>query len=307
MKRNHLTALLAAGLLMAPAALMAGDDKPKQPRPGASQRDRVDQIAKRLKLSAEQRKQWNEVVRVQGVKMRALHQKRDLAREQRAKQLAELRKETNAKLSQILNKEQQAEYRQILARRQPQPQPGNAGGARHSAIGYLRQLDLTPDQQTKVREIFAPHREAFQGVRELPQQQRAAKQRELMAKLEKPIVALLTEAQRKKLAALRKQPPANAPRPNPDAGGRQNPLAKLELSPEQATAIREVQQEQQTAYAKLRELPVDERRAKYREVYEANQKKIREILTDAQFKKLQELRRQGQRPRQSDRKPKQDA
>jgi periplasmic protein CpxP/Spy len=77
---------------------------------------------------------------------------------------------------------------------------------------------------------------------------------------------------------------------------------KLKLSDEQKTQVHSILQDQRdkmTALFQDQSTPQQERRAKMREVHEASNNKIREILNDDQKKKFDEYEKEQQQERQS--------
>jgi Spy/CpxP family protein refolding chaperone len=63
-------------------------------------------------------------------------------------------------------------------------------------------LSLTADQQTQIKQIFEDGRAAFQGLKDLPKDQRREQARELMKTQHEKIMAVLTPDQQAKFKAM---------------------------------------------------------------------------------------------------------
>jgi len=168
-----------------------------------------------------------------------------------------------------LTEEQMAVVRRRLA-------GGGRGAASWMSFRTLSQLDLDAAQQTKVREIMRAAREASQGK---GREEAEKAMKEAWAKIEKDV---LTVAQAKKLAELKKAGPRRAP-----AGGARGAemFAGLDLTKEQTAKMQEAQAEMRK---KMQEADREDRRALYQEY----RKKIDEILTPEQREKLQQRRKE---------------
>lgn len=116
----------------------------------------------------------------------------------------------------------------------PKPgQPGQKGGfqgRRGMGPNFFEKLKLTPTQKTKIEAIMNDTRKKFEALRnqKLTEDQRRTKFRTLRDDQMKKIDAVLTAAQRKQLADMRKKMeadwkkkggPAGAPKPGGKGGG----------------------------------------------------------------------------------------
>ncbi len=222
--------LLTAGLALALPA--AAQDQPKEQPKGRPQRppqgksdpakgapgkgvpggvrDRAAAIAEQLKLTPEQTTKVKAVFDGQSEAMRELFQNRDLSQEQRQEKMAAIRKGIEEKLAGILSADQLKQYKEQPTR----PGGGGFGGGFGGGRGELAQLNLSEDQQAKVRAL---QQEIFGKLREVPDADRAAKYREANEELQKKLEGILTDEQKKKLKEIRANPqPTRRPGTNPD-------------------------------------------------------------------------------------------
>lgn len=334
MKKNTLLMAFLAGALVAPEILaQQNPNRPqRQPRPGQA-RDQVGRLAEQLKLTEKQREQWIKVQQEQAEKQRKIFQASDVPIEKRREQFAALRKETQEKQEKILTKEQLAKFRELRGgggqarpgqgpgRRPGQgPGEGRPGGGRPGG-GFGRnpyaQLNLTEEQQQKIQAIqqaqSAEMRKMFEQLRDGggDREGMRAKFTEMREKFSNQMQAVLTDAQKKKLAEMQEQRGQGGNRPGgarPGGGFGRNPFSQLNLTEEQQKKMQAIQEAQTADMRKmLEELrngggDREGLRAKFTEMREKFDKQREAILTDAQKKKYQELlqnrpqRRPGQRP-----------
>ncbi len=187
---------------------------------------------------------------------------------------------------------------------QGKDRPGQGKGQRPGG-GFNRfnpysQLDLTEAQQKKMtalqQEQSATMRKMFEELRGGGGDREAmrAKFTEMREKFQKRSEAILTDAQKKKLAEIRAKGPQRPDRPGGGAG-RRDPLAALNLTEAQKKKVAEIQTAQRT---EMRKLFSGGNREAMREKMSAlrakTNKQIEAILTDEQKKKFKEL--QSQRP-----------
>lgn len=191
------------------------------------------------------------------------------------KKRIELTENVLKQLKDHLTEEQMATAQRVLGR-------GQRRGPTLS-LAMLRRLDLTAEQQAKVKEIMAAARQA---AKDKEPRGRAEALRDAMQKIEKDV---LTAEQRQKLEKLTKEAPRR---------GAVGMFAGLDLTEQQQKKIREIQ-------ASLRQkLTAAEGREAKREVYQAMQKEIEAVLTPEQREKLQQRRkemREGSRRERPDR------
>ena len=120
LKRPFLNLLLLGSALAVIPSVRADDDKkdekppPKRvegfrPQPG----ERIQQLAKELDLTDEQKEKLRPIFREQAQKLRELRQNTDLARQERLAKLKEYREELIGKLKSILTPEQLEKFKQL--------------------------------------------------------------------------------------------------------------------------------------------------------------------------------------------------
>jgi Spy/CpxP family protein refolding chaperone len=188
--------------------------------------------------------------------------------------------------------------------------PGSGGGL--GRRNPYEGLGLTEKQQGKITAIQeeqrAETRKLFEELRGAGADRQALndKMTALRQKYQKKTEAVLTDEQKKKLAEMQAQRPqggqgGRGQGQRPGGGfGRRNPYADLDLSEEQQKKIDTInqarQEEMRNMIEELRNGGGDREAmmAKFRELGEKYQKQTEAILTDAQKKKMTEMR--AQRP-----------
>src|SRR5262249_23186442 len=117
---SRTTALLAVGALVALAPFARAqqdskaDTKPEQP--AATQRPRrpapsnVDAIAEKLKLTDDQKKQLQPILRDEAAKLRDLRQDTSLSNEERREKAKSIRDQSLAKIKPVLSEDQFDQY-----------------------------------------------------------------------------------------------------------------------------------------------------------------------------------------------------
>lgn len=131
---------LVAGSMLAGLTLQAQDapkDKPAGERggpggPGMRGRPNIDQIAKDLNLTDDQKTKLKAAMEEQMQKMRALRQDTSLSQEDRRAKMQEIRKANQAKIKEILTAEQLKKW-QEMHQRGPQNRPKKAGAENNKA------------------------------------------------------------------------------------------------------------------------------------------------------------------------------
>ena len=176
--------------------------------------------------------------------------------------------------------------------------PQRGGG--FSRFNPYAQLNLTEDQQKKMQAVqqeqSAAMRKAFEDLRGGGGDREAmrAKFEEMRKKFGKQSEAILTDAQKKKLAEIRAKGPQQPERPGGGAG-RRDPYAALNLTDDQKKKVTAIQAAES---AERRALFSGGNREGMREkmtaMREKTNKNIEPILTDEQKKKFKE--QQSQRP-----------
>src|ERR1041385_7531404 len=131
--RLSLMALLAAAVALAYSPTVRaqdakeGKDAPKREGGkgggrGANMQERLDKMAEELKLTDDQKKKVEEVMKAQGEKMRGL---RDATPEERQEKMKAAREEMSKKMKEILTADQFAKWEKMP---RPGRGPGGSGG-----------------------------------------------------------------------------------------------------------------------------------------------------------------------------------
>jgi Spy/CpxP family protein refolding chaperone len=185
----------------------------------------------------------------------------------------------------------------------------------------LRELDLTEDQQTKLREFFTENTEKLRGLRDdasLTPQEKLAKFQEFQTAFRDKAKEVLTPEQFAQLEksrsnaasaapasenAVKRPESEDAPKPAPatesaPAAGNmrdrmQQGFAELNLTSEQQEKVRGAMQEQAEAFKSLREdtsASREDKVAKFQEMQEKFSAKMKEILNPEQFAKWEKQR-----------------
>lgn len=111
--------LVAASLLAGNAALQAQDDSAANPAAkkaahGMHGRPNLDQIAKELKLTDDQKAKLKTVLEDQQAKVKELRKDTSLSKEDKRAKAKEIRKDTQAKIKEILTPEQYKKWEKHL-------------------------------------------------------------------------------------------------------------------------------------------------------------------------------------------------
>jgi len=193
------------------------------------------------------------------------------------------------------------------------PGQGQRPGGGFSRFNPYAQLDLTEAQQKKMtalqQEQSAATRKMFEELRGGGGDREAmrAKFTEMREKFQKQTEAILTDAQKKKLAEIRAKGPQRPDRPGggqrPGGGaGRRDPYAALNLTDDQKKKVTAIQAAESAERRKLfSEGNREGMREKMTAMREKTNKQIEAILTDEQKKKFKEM--QSQRPTRPQRRP----
>jgi hypothetical protein len=165
------------------------------------------------------------------------------------------------------------------------------GGMGLGTLFYLTQksvqeeLKMSDEQIKKVTELQEKQREAFQGLRDLSQEERRTKMQE-NAKAQSEAIAKLLDAKQLKRAkqiALQQQ----VSRALAFTLNNEEIAKELKITDEQKDKIRDIQMK---SFEELRDLGRDEEAAKKRqEVMKATNEKVMGLLTDEQKAKLKEM------------------
>ncbi len=202
------------------------------------------------------------------------------------------------------------------------PAGGRGAASLQQLQQALRELDLTEDQQTKLREFFTENTEKLRGLRDdasLTPQEKLAKFQEFQTAFRDKAKEVLTPEQFAELEkksrgnaagagsasenAVKRPESEDAPKPAPStetapAAGNmrermQQGFAELNLSSEQQEKVRGAMQEQAEAFKSLREdtsASREDKVAKFQEMQEKFSAKMKEILNPEQFAKWEKQR-----------------
>ena len=119
-----LAALLTLGGLTTLASAADPADPAATPARQRGGQNNIDQLAKTLKLTDEQKTKMGDVLKKQGEKMRELRQDTALSREDRRAKMTKIQEEFDPEIKKILTTEQYDQYKKILEQRR---QGGNRG------------------------------------------------------------------------------------------------------------------------------------------------------------------------------------
>ncbi|MBI2842609.1 MAG: hypothetical protein HYX78_04340 [Armatimonadetes bacterium] len=167
-------------------------------------------FAERLGLTAEQKAQFEAIMREHQEKMRSLMQSNLSPEEKRAKQ-AELKQEMHSKVEAILTPEQREKARQFWSQGRRGHRMGHGGLQR-----CFEKLDLTEDQKQNVTRIRQQGMQQVQAVKSdnsLTDQQKQEKIRAIRQRTHEAVLGILTTEQREKLAECQKQGPGGIQAP----------------------------------------------------------------------------------------------
>ena len=230
-----------------------------------------------------------------------------------------LREKYQKKTEAVLTDEQKKKLVEMQAQR-PQGGQGGRGQGQRPGGGFGRRnpyadLDLSEEQQKKIDTINQARQEETRNmIEELrngggDREAMMAKFRELGEKYQKETEAILTDAQKKKMAEMRAQRPQGG-QDGRGQGGRGNQFAALGVNEAQQKKLDAARQELSTKMRELftdRNTPREERTPKIEKIRKGYEAKIKGILTKEQYKKYEETRSarggQGRRPGQGGRRP----
>lgn len=220
---KHTTLTLALACAIASTAVAQEDPKPQikrlklqlqaAPAVGGAGIARPAVIrAPKLDLTDEQKEKLAKLRKAQGEASRKLFQNKDLTPQDRRDQFADLRKEFQAKQDKIYTPEQlatlkkfrEAQAKRLAELRKNRPVRPAVGGI--GAFG-LRGLELTKEQQEKLKKLNAERQEQFKKLREAPQAERREAYQKAAQDYQKKLMGILTDAQKKKLEDQRKRRP----------------------------------------------------------------------------------------------------
>ena len=164
--KQTLIALAAvAGVLNLQPLTRAADNKePAQPtggnRPGAW-RERMQETAKELNLTDEQKEKLQTVIRGQTEKLRELRQDNSLSPEDKREKFQAIREEITADVKKVLSPEQFEKWKAKQGQL-----AGGAGGPRARLQEAIKDLNLTDEQKEQLKPLY---QEQMEKLRELHQ------------------------------------------------------------------------------------------------------------------------------------------
>lgn len=199
-KGRNLLLIFTAGMLSLAAfgqTQQAPANNQSTSAPATSKRDpvatRVGQMSRRLNLTEEQKAQITPVLQDQLQQERAIRQNKSLTPQQRIGQLRQLRDSSRAQVEALLTPEQVAKM----------PRPG----APRAMARMAQRLNLTADQKSKIRPLFADQHKQVQAVQSdaaLTPQQRQEKVREIRKATQQQVMAVLTPEQQQQMKQMRR-------------------------------------------------------------------------------------------------------
>lgn len=164
-KRTLVTlAAIAGALCLQPLARAADATEPAKPAGGdraAAMRERMQDVAKELNLTDEQKEKLQAVIRGQMEKLRSLRQDTSLSAEDKREKVRAIREEIIAEVKNVLTPEQFEKWKA----RQGQSTTGRGGPAARLQEA-IKGLDLTEQQKEQLKPVY---QEQMDKLRELQQ------------------------------------------------------------------------------------------------------------------------------------------
>jgi Spy/CpxP family protein refolding chaperone len=159
-----LLAAVAAGLSLQPLAQATDETQPTPPAAGdrlGALRERMQETAKELNLTDEQKEKLQAAFREQFGKLRELHQDTSLSQADRMEKFKAIRDEITAEAKKVLTPEQFEKWKQ------KQGQLGGQGGGPFARLQEaIKDLNLTEEQKEQLKPL---HEEQMAKLRELHQ------------------------------------------------------------------------------------------------------------------------------------------
>jgi periplasmic protein CpxP/Spy len=155
-------AILAGALSFQPMAQAADEQTPAPPANASRQqglRQRMQDVAKELNLTDEQKQKLQAIVRGEAAKLQALRQDSSLSPTDRRQKVRALRDDITAQVKQVLTPEQ---FEKWQAR---QGQPGARGRAPLARVQEaIKELNLTDQQQEQLKPIYQEQTEKLRDL-----------------------------------------------------------------------------------------------------------------------------------------------
>jgi Spy/CpxP family protein refolding chaperone len=149
-----------------------------------------------------------------------------------------------------------------------------------------KELDLTAEQKEKLQEVNKENRDAFGSLRDLSQEERMTKMREMGEKAQKKVEGILLPNQVKRLKEIQLQAQGTMALANPDVA------KELGLTDDQKEKIKTINQESRGNRPQFTpgQRPSQEERDKMQKAREETNKKIMDVLTADQKSKLETMK-----------------
>lgn len=167
----------------------------------------------------------------------------------------------------------------------PPPAP-RAAARRFGMPRVFRQLNLTPDQKTQVRDLLQKQRQQVQSIRQdasLTPEQRQTDIKQLRQSTHQQVLGVLTPEQQARLKQIQQ---------------RQRGLAALNLTPDQRARLRPIRQQMRQEVLAVRQdssLSPQQKQNKIRDIRQNATLRMKGVLTPEQQQQLEQMRpRRGQ-------------
>ncbi|MCS7337494.1 MAG: Spy/CpxP family protein refolding chaperone [Verrucomicrobiae bacterium] len=213
---------VASGLLFSLATSLAQSGQAETVRPGGSGRgpearqfgpgprasidQRVQRLTQMLNLTPEQQAKLRAILEEEQKKLQELRTNTAIAPAEQAIKIREIRDGTNEKIREMLTPEQRERFESMPRLGLGQgPRPELQFGIDQRVRRMSETLNLTPDQQAKVRTILEEERNKMRELRAdatLTPEQRRTKMRELAQESNNKIRQILTSEQKEKFDAM---------------------------------------------------------------------------------------------------------
>jgi hypothetical protein len=144
-------------------------------------------------------------------------------------------------------------------------------------------LKMDEDQVSKVAELSKKQFAAFKDFKDMSQEERAAKMKELTANNNKAVAGILNETQNKRLKQISLQLSGNRAFSDPAVA------RSLKITEEQKGKLQTIQKEERAEIKAIRDAGGDDARTKIAELQKATKEKSFGVLTDEQKTQWKEL------------------
>lgn len=292
MNRISLTALLLGGALSLQPIIHAAQP---QAAAGARIRERFEEMVTELKLSDDQQWKLREILQDQMAKAKEVQGDSNLSGEQKLKELNALRENFEPQLKEILRPEQVTKWEALRDKMRAEDAPAAPGGqAPNRMEAIAKELQLTDEQQAKLRDIFQGPAEQIKELRantSLSNEQKMKEFKAIQDKMEPQVKAILTPEQYTKWQAIREKMRGQTPQSSSGIRDRMEAIgAELKLTDEQKAKLKEAFQapaEQLKALRGNTNLTPEQKMREYQAIQEKVEPRVKEILTPEQFAKWQ--------------------